>query len=134
MVLLSTKHLRLPGTRKLHPRWVGPFKVLQRVGTVAYKLDLEGRFSSLHPTFHTSYLKPHQPGGSSGAPPEPVELDGQLEYEVEAIKAHRKQGRRLKFLVQWLGYSSAHYECLKEDDLGNAQAKVRVYKQANELS
>ena len=56
------------------------------VSLQAYKLDLEGRFSSLHPTFHTSYLKPHQPGGSSGAPPEPVELDGQLEYEVEAIR------------------------------------------------
>ena len=62
MVLLSTKTLRLPGTRKLHPRWVGPFKALQHVGSVAYKLDLEGRFSSLHPTFYTSYLKPHQPG------------------------------------------------------------------------
>ena len=98
-MLLSTKILRLPGTRKLHPRWVGPFKVLQRIGPVAYKLDLEGRFSSLHPTFHTSYPLPHQPGGSSGAPPEPVELDGQLEYEVETIKAHRKQRRKLEFLV-----------------------------------
>ena len=134
MVLLSTKNLHLPGARKLYTRWVGPFKVLQRVGPVAYKLDLEGRFSSLHPTFHTSYLKPHQPGGSSGAPPEPVELDGQLEYKVEAIKAHRKRGRRLEILVQWLGYSSAHDEWLKEENLGNAQAKLRAYKQANGLS
>ena len=78
MVLLATKNLCLPGTRKLNPRWVGPFKVLQRIGPVAYKLDLEGRFSSLHLTFHTSYLKLHQPGGSSGAPPEPVELDSWL--------------------------------------------------------
>ena len=44
-VLLSTKNLKLPGSRKLHPRWVGPFKVLQRVGAAAYKLDLAGRFS-----------------------------------------------------------------------------------------
>ena len=63
-----------------------------------------------------------------------MELDGQLEYEVEAIKAHRKRGRRLEFLVQWLGYSSAHDEWLKEDDLGNAQAKLRAYKRANGLS
>ena len=76
MVLFFTKSLRLPGTRKLHPRWVGPYKVLQRIGLVADKLDMEGRFSSLYPTFHTSYLKPHQPGGFSGAPPEPAELDG----------------------------------------------------------
>ena len=55
-----------------------------------------------------------------------MELDGQLEYEVEAIKAYRKQGRKLEFLVQWLGYSSAYDEWLKEEDLGNAQAKLRA--------
>ena len=110
----------MPGSRKLHPRWVGPFKVLQRVGAAAYKLDLAGRFSQLHPTFHVSYLKPHIPGGTSGTPPEPVELEGQLEYEVAGIKAHRQRGRRREFLVQWLGYSSAHDEWLKEEDLGHA--------------
>ena len=50
-----------------------------------------------------------------------------------AIKAHRKRGRRLEFLVQWLGYSSAHDEWLKEEDLGNAQTKLRAYKRANGL-
>ena len=44
-VLLSTKNLKLPGSRKLHPRWVGPFKVLQRVRPAAHKLNLAGRFS-----------------------------------------------------------------------------------------
>ena len=53
---------------------------------------------------------------------------------MEAIKAHRKQGRRLECLVQWLGYSSAHDEWLKEGDLGNTQAKLRAYKWANGLS
>ena len=52
---------------------------------------------------------------------------------MEAIKAHRKRSRKLEFLVQWLGYSSAHDEWLKEEDLGNAQAKLRAYKRANGL-
>ena len=60
-VLLSTENLKLPGSRKLHPRCIGPFKVLQRVGAAACKLDLAGRFSQLRPTFHVSYLKPHIP-------------------------------------------------------------------------
>ena len=63
-----------------------------------------------------------------------MELGGQLEYEVEAIKSHRKRGRKLEFLVQWLGYSSAHDEWLKEEDLGNAQAKLKAYKRAYRLS
>ena len=62
----------------LHPRWVGPFKVVQCVGVAAYKLNLAGKFSQLHPSFHVSYLKPHVPGRTSGAPPELVELEDQL--------------------------------------------------------
>ena len=61
-VPLPTKNLKLPGIRKLYPRWVGPFKVLPRVGAAAYKLDLTGRFSQLHSTFHVSCLKPYVPG------------------------------------------------------------------------
>ena len=94
-MLLSTKNLRLPGTRKLHPRWVGPFKVLQRIGATAYKLDLQGRFHQLHPVFHSNYLKPYLAGGISGVLPERAELEGRPEYKVVIIKAHRRRGRRL---------------------------------------
>ncbi|GJW10440.1 hypothetical protein Tco_1576267 [Tanacetum coccineum] len=44
-------------TGKLNPRYVGPFKVLEKVGLVAYKLELPERLSQLHNRFHVSNLK-----------------------------------------------------------------------------
>ncbi|GJU04487.1 hypothetical protein Tco_1120917, partial [Tanacetum coccineum] len=42
---------------KLNPRYVGPFKVLKKVGAVAYKLELPQELSMVHNTFHVSNLK-----------------------------------------------------------------------------
>ncbi|GKD18814.1 putative reverse transcriptase domain-containing protein, partial [Tanacetum coccineum] len=42
---------------KLNPRYVGPFKVIERVGAVAYKLELPEELSRVHNTFHVSNLK-----------------------------------------------------------------------------
>nr|GFA42808.1 putative reverse transcriptase domain-containing protein [Tanacetum cinerariifolium] len=42
---------------KLNPRYVGPFKVLESIGDVAYKLDLPKELSRVHNTFHMSNLK-----------------------------------------------------------------------------
>ncbi|GKF10054.1 hypothetical protein Tco_0047980, partial [Tanacetum coccineum] len=42
---------------KWNPRYVGPFKVLEKVGSVAYKLELPQELSRVHNTFHVSNLK-----------------------------------------------------------------------------
>ncbi|GJY06254.1 hypothetical protein Tco_0373308 [Tanacetum coccineum] len=46
---------------KLNPRYVGPFKVIERVGEVAYKLELPEELSRVHNTFHVSNLKKCHP-------------------------------------------------------------------------
>ena len=55
-VLLSTSNMRLRGSRKLLPRFAGPFQVVARVGTQAYKLRLPEDWN-IHPTFHVSLLR-----------------------------------------------------------------------------
>ena len=57
-VLLSTRNLNLTGSRKFKDKFVGPFVVQQRIGEVAYRLDLLSR-AALHnvlPVFHVSLL------------------------------------------------------------------------------
>ena len=92
-MLLSSKTLHLAGTRKLRARFVGPFRVMERIGKTAYRLDLRGRFKDVHNVFHVSQLRKHIPGGSSANPPEPIQVEGEEHFEVEALLQHRSRGR-----------------------------------------
>ena len=87
-VMLNTANISLvgPGTRKLMPRWIGPFPVTQRVGSHACRLELPPSLP-IHPVFHVSVLKPyHSDGRQQPVPPPPVlATDGVPEYEVEEI-------------------------------------------------
>ena len=58
-VLLSTGNLNFTGSRKFKDKFVGPFVVQQRIGEVAYKLDLLSRAAlrNVHPVFHVSLLR-----------------------------------------------------------------------------
>ena len=84
-LLLSSKTLHLAGTRKLRARFVGLFRVLERVGKTAYRLDCRGRFKDVHNVFHLSQLRKHIPGGLSANPPEPIQVEGKKHFKVEAL-------------------------------------------------
>jgi hypothetical protein len=75
-VWLSTKNLHKYGERckKLLLKYMGPFNITKRIGTVAYKLDLPAAMSRLHPVFHVGLLAPHHPR-PTGAPEDPRIFD-----------------------------------------------------------
>jgi hypothetical protein len=91
-VWLEGKNLRLPyQLTKLVPRWYGPFTITWEVSPVAYQLNLPVVWG-IHNVFHTLLLSPYQEMTQHGPnfnwlPPELIE--GEAEYEVEAIKNHR---------------------------------------------
>jgi hypothetical protein len=112
-VLLSMKYLHLKHSkksRKLLPRWIGPFEVVQVVGPVAYKLKMNPGWR-VHPVFHVSLLEPYRESGRVQPPPSPNEMEGALEYEVELILEHRFRGiknPKAYYKVAWKGYGIEH--------------------------
>ena len=111
-VFLSTANIKMKfkGSPKLLPRWIGPFKVLDQINPVAFRLELPSNLK-IHNVFHISLLKPVAPGTSSVAASPPTIIDSALEYEVEEIVSHRFVGHgKLQFLVKWLGYGVEHWE------------------------
>lgn len=91
---------------KLGPKWYGPFKVLEKVGNVCYKIELPPG-SKGHPVFHTDVLEKYHLSHDvtrHPPPPDPILLDGEVEYEVEAILGRKKVRNTMKWLVKWKGH------------------------------
>ena len=120
-VLLSTVNLNLQDigpARKLLPKFIGPFPILECISTVAYKLRLPATMR-IHPVFHVSLLRPYRASDRDDeARPPPLEIDGEPQYEVEQLLEMRaiKRGRATKreYLVKWRGYP--YYEATWEPE------------------
>ncbi|GJX68765.1 putative reverse transcriptase domain-containing protein [Tanacetum coccineum] len=81
---------------KLNPRYVGPFKVLEKIGTVAYKLDLPQELIRVHNTFHVSNLKKCYSDEPLADPLEGLRVDDKLRFVEEPIKIMDQEVKRLK--------------------------------------
>jgi hypothetical protein len=65
MVYVSSKNISLPKgmVRKLTPKYIGPYQIIEDYGNNSYKLELPSRLKQrgVHPVFHSSYLRIHIP-------------------------------------------------------------------------
>jgi hypothetical protein len=114
-VLLSTDKIGLKkiGTPKLLPKYIGPFRVLKRIGELAYRLELPPTLK-IHNVFHVSRLKKFRDDGRVQPPPQPITVDGQTFMEPELVYHHRdiKRGPSVirEYLVRWKGHGVEHDE------------------------
>jgi len=125
-VLLSTENINLLNTsRKLKPRWVGPFRI-QHVNRKRnnYTLDLsiDSRLSLIHNTFHISKIKPYVENDSTTFLGRHEEQPGKVtegRWEVEQVLEFRTAPRTSKsqYLVCWKGYGSDDNECINFEDI-----------------
>jgi hypothetical protein len=109
-VLLSTKNIRTTRpTRKFSEKYIGPYRVVEQISEVAFKLELPKELSRIHPVFHVSLLEPFRESRTPGRnqpPPPPVELAEPDVYEVEAIVDSRFVGNKLEYKLEWAGYEN----------------------------
>ena len=144
-VMVHRHFLIIPEARdrpcdKLRPRWYGPFKISEQVGTNAFRLELPGTLGA-HPVFNVTALKKYHLNTLEGRvpPPPPItDLDGFTRYIVEKILNHRTVRRQVQFLaiVKWEGYKDPTWEPQKflKDESGKDILPLRRYKERHSLS
>lgn len=130
-VWLDARNIALPGTRKLNPRRLGPYEVLRKIGPLNYELKLPASLR-IHPVFHVSLLTKYVPDTIPGriqTPPDPVAVDGDIEYEVAEVLNSRRTGRwrKLEYLVRWKGYGPEEDAWVPATDMEHAPAVIRKF-------
>ena len=108
---------------KLAPRYVGPFKVLEQKGEVAYRLELPTSLSGVHDVFHISQLNRCLRVPEEQAPLDGVDVQEDLTYTEHPVKILETSERvtRNKCIkmcrVQWSHHSEAEATWEREDEL-----------------
>lgn len=125
LVKLSTKHLNLKvPSRKLAPRFIGPFRILSAIGSQAYRLALPNKYNQIHNVFHVSLLEPWN--GESKDPLTMPDLDDSDEWEVDEIQDKKQRDDEVFYLVKWKGWPTEYNQWVSEDHL-NAPRLVTLF-------
>ena len=77
--------IRFQKRGKLNPRYIGPFRIIERIGPVAYHLELPLEISRIHNVFHVSMLRKYISDPSHVLETPPIELNKDLPFEVQPV-------------------------------------------------
>ncbi|GJU12756.1 putative reverse transcriptase domain-containing protein [Tanacetum coccineum] len=115
--------IRFDKRRKLNPRYIGHFKILAKVGTVAYQLEFPEKLSRVHSTFHVSNLKKCLSDEPLGIPLDEIHVDDKLNFIKEPIEIMDREVKRLKqsripiVKVHWNSRIGPEYTWEREDQM-----------------
>ena len=84
LVKLSTRNLKLKD-KKLQPKWIGPLRVLERIGSQAYRLALPAKYARLHDVFLIQLIEEYKPREDQPLLPLP-DLEDEEEFEIKEVK------------------------------------------------
>ncbi len=127
-------------SKKIGPQLVGPFKVLERIGRLAYRLELPANMR-IHDVISIAHLEPatdpaEDPYRRRRLPVPAVVVEGEEEYEIEKLlrkrSIRRGRGWSTQYLVRWLGYGpEADTWEVERELLRHAKETVEEYEAAN---
>ncbi|GKD14155.1 putative reverse transcriptase domain-containing protein [Tanacetum coccineum] len=108
---------------KLNPRYIGPFMIIAKVGTVAYRLELPDQLSRVHSTFHVSKLKKCMADEPLAIPLDEIQVDDKLHFIEEPVEIMDREVKRLKqsripiVKVRWYSRRGPEFTWEREDQM-----------------
>ena len=131
-VWLDARNLKLQvPRRKFGKKRLGPYKIIGKVGPVAYRLLLPDDMQ-VHPVFHVSLLEPYHtnpfPTRRQESPP-PIYVEGEPEYVVEELLNSREHDGHGQYLVKWQGYALDEATWEPFENISHLKRLVQHYHQ-----
>ncbi|GJQ89497.1 ty3-gypsy retrotransposon protein [Tanacetum coccineum] len=108
---------------KLAPRFVGPFEIIEKVGPVAYRLDLPEELNGVHDTFHVSNLKKCLADPTLQVPLDEIRVDAKLNFVEEPVEILEREFKKLKrsriaiVKVRWNSKRDPEFTWEREDQM-----------------
>ncbi|GKE87898.1 putative reverse transcriptase domain-containing protein, partial [Tanacetum coccineum] len=108
---------------KLAPRFVGPFKIIEKVGPVAYRLDLPEELDGVHDTFHVSNLKKCLADPTLQVPLDEIQVDAKLNFMEEPAEILERELKKLNrsiiaiVKVRWNSKHGPEFTWEREDQM-----------------
>nr|GEV95148.1 putative reverse transcriptase domain-containing protein [Tanacetum cinerariifolium] len=108
---------------KLTPRFVRPFEIIEKVGLVAYRLDLPVELDGVHDTFHVSNLKKCLADPTLQVPLDEIQVDDKLNFMEEPVEIMKREFKKLKqsriaiVKVRWNSKRGLDFTWEREDQM-----------------
>nr|GEV60461.1 putative reverse transcriptase domain-containing protein [Tanacetum cinerariifolium] len=121
--LYGRKYHSIRKRGKLNPRYIGSFKILKRIGLVAYKLELPEELNNVHNTFHISNLKKCLSDESLIIPMKELKLDDKLNFVEEPVEIMDREIKQLRqsripiIKIRWNFKKGPEYTWEREDEI-----------------
>nr|GEU58095.1 hypothetical protein [Tanacetum cinerariifolium] len=120
--------LRLEKKGKLAPRFIGPFEIVEKVGLMAYRLDLSEELNGVHDTFHVSNLKKCLVDPTLQVPLDEIQVDAKLNFVEKPVEILEREFKKNTDIGK---DETIPYEQLKDDNKKtlskNDDAKMVLY-------